>query len=78
MTCLILQDNSELAEDQPRVVELSSGSGEDLSQSESESTKDPFNQVPPWRRTRKSHYVAPPLVPTNPQSRLIIRPIGNR
>jgi hypothetical protein len=85
MICVILQDDSESAEDQPHVAEHPSGSGEDLSGRESESAEDPLGspedpstQVPPKQRTRKSHYVAPPPVPTNPESRPIIRPIGDR
>jgi hypothetical protein len=106
-TCVILQDDSESAEDQPRAVEHPSGSredlfgrksdpqphvaehpsgsGEDLSGHESESVEDPLGspedpstQVPSKRRTRKSHYAAPPPVPTNPESRPIIRPIADR
>jgi hypothetical protein len=78
MTCVILQDDPESAEDQPHATEHPSGSGEDLSGRELESTEDPSTQVPPRRRTRKSHYVAPPPVPTNLESRPIIRPIGDR
>jgi hypothetical protein len=77
MTCVILQDDSESAEDQPCTAEHTSGLGEDLSGCKSECTEDPFGspEVPPRRRTRKSHYVAPPLVPTNPESQLIIKQI---
>jgi hypothetical protein len=93
MTCIILQGISGSVEDQPRVVEHPSGSGEDPSRhemeyaedssgQEMEFTEDPsrhemeFDEDPPvvsrrWR-TRKSHYVAPPPVPTNPESRPII------
>jgi hypothetical protein len=42
MTCVILQDDSESAEDQSRAAENPSGLGEDLSGSESESADDPF------------------------------------
>jgi hypothetical protein len=35
-------------------------------------------QVPRKRRTRKGHYVAPPPVPTNPESRPIIKLVGER
>jgi hypothetical protein len=66
MTYVILQDGSGSAEDQPRAAEHPSNSGEDLSRCEMKFTKDPSPEVPRrWRRTRKSHYVAPPLVPTN-------------
>jgi hypothetical protein len=58
MTCVILQDDSESAEDQSHVAKLPSRSGEDLSRHESESTKERQ-----W--TRKSHYVPPPLILTN-------------
>jgi hypothetical protein len=53
------------AEDQPRAAEHPSGSGEDLSRHELESTKDPFGslKVPRRWQTRKNHYVAPPPVP---------------
>jgi hypothetical protein len=75
MTCVILQDDSESAEDQPRAVEHMSGSDEDLSVRESESAEDPLGsledvstQVPSRQRTRKSHYVSPPLVPKNLES----------
>jgi hypothetical protein len=44
---------------------------------ETEVAEDP-PQVPRKRRTRKSHYVAPPPVPTNPGSRPIIKPVGER
>jgi hypothetical protein len=75
MTFVILQDDSESAEDQPCAAEHSSRSSEDLSGCETKSTKP---EVPRRRRTRKSHYVAPPSVPTNPESRMIIKPIGDR
>jgi hypothetical protein len=63
---------------QPRVAEHPSRLGEDLSERESESAEDPSTQVPSKRWTRKSHYVAPPPVPTNLESRPIIKPIGDR
>jgi hypothetical protein len=78
MTCVILQDDSESAEDLARPAEHLFGSGEDLSRHESESVEDPSTQVLPRWQTRKSHYVAPPLVPTNLESRLIFRPIIDR
>jgi hypothetical protein len=42
MPCVILQDDSESAEDQTRAAEHPSGLGEDLSGHELESTKDPL------------------------------------
>jgi hypothetical protein len=42
MTCVILQDDSESAEDQPRAAEHPPRSGEDLSRCESQSAEDPF------------------------------------
>jgi hypothetical protein len=74
MTYIILQDGSRSADDQPRVAEHPSGLGEDPSGHEIE---DP-PEVPRRRRTRKSHYVAPPPVPTNLESQLIIKPVGER
>jgi hypothetical protein len=65
MTCVILQDDSESAEDQSHVAKLPSRSGEDLSRHESESTKDLSTQVLQRQWTRKSHYVPPPLILTN-------------
>jgi hypothetical protein len=58
------------AEDQPRAAEHLSRLGEDLSGCESESIEDLFWSPKVLRRrwTRKSHYVAPPPVPTNPES----------
>jgi hypothetical protein len=50
---------------------------EDPSGHEMEFTKDPF-EVARRRRTWKSHYVATPPVPTNPESRPIIKPVGER
>jgi hypothetical protein len=41
MTCIILQDDSGLTEDQPRVAEHPSGSGEDPSGYEMEFAEDP-------------------------------------
>jgi hypothetical protein len=43
---------------------------------ETEVAEDP-PQVPRKRRTRKSHYITPP-VPTNPESQPIIKPVGER
>jgi hypothetical protein len=84
MTCVILQDDSESAEDQSCAADLSSRSSEDLFGRESESIEEPLGsleylstQVPPRRRTRKSHYVPPPPVSTNPESRPIINGIAN-
>jgi hypothetical protein len=83
-----LQDGSGSAEDQPRAAEHPSGSGEDPSGHEIEFTEDPSRhetefaedppEVPRRRWTRKSHYVSPPPVPTNPESRPIIKPVGER
>jgi hypothetical protein len=80
VTCVILQDNLESAEDQTHVVEHPSRSGEDISGHGSGSTEDPLGspenlstQVSPRWQTRKSHYVAPPPVSTNLESRPIIR-----
>jgi hypothetical protein len=42
------------------------------------SPEDPSTQVSPRQRTRKSHYVPPPLVPTNSASRPVIRPGSDR
>jgi hypothetical protein len=50
---------------------------EDPSGHEMEFTKDPF-EVARRRRTRKSHSVATPPVPTNPESQPIIKPVGER
>jgi hypothetical protein len=61
------------AEDQLHAAEHPSGLGEDLSGRELE-----FSEVPQRQRPRKSHYVAPPSVPTNPESRPIIKPVGDR
>jgi hypothetical protein len=91
MTCIILQDGSGLAKDQPCVaqhpstclVRVRTPSGheteftEDPSGHETEFAKDP-PEVPRRRRTRKSHYIAPPSVPTNPESRPIIKPVDER
>jgi hypothetical protein len=62
--------------------------GDGTSGHEMEFTKDPFGhkmefaedppEVPRRWRTRKSHYVAPPPVPTNPKSRPIIKLVGER
>jgi hypothetical protein len=85
MTCVILQDDSELAEDHPHVAEHPSRSGEDLSGRKLESTEDPLGlsedpstQLLPWWWIRKNHYVAPPLVPTTKESRSIIKQISDR
>jgi hypothetical protein len=45
-----------------------------------EFTEDPHGspEVPRRKRARKSHYVAPPPVPTNPESRLIIKLVDER
>jgi hypothetical protein len=50
---------------------------EDPSGHETKFTEDLLD-VPQRRWTRKSHYIAPPLVPTNSESRPIIKPIGER
>jgi hypothetical protein len=52
--------------------------GEDLFGHETEFVEDPLGspEVLRGRRIRKSHYIAPPPVPTNPESRLIIKPLG--
>jgi hypothetical protein len=83
-----LQDGSGSAKDQPRVAEHYSGSGENPSEHETEFAEDPSGhetefvedppKVPRRRRTRKSHYVAFPWVPTNLESRPIIKPIDER
>jgi hypothetical protein len=83
-----LQNGSRSAKDQPRAVEHYSGSGDGPSRHEMEFTEDPsiheteFAEDPPKasqrRRTRKSHYVAPPPVPTDPESQPIIKPVGER
>jgi hypothetical protein len=72
MTCIILQDGSGSAEDQPRAAEHYSGSGDGPSRHEDQP------EVPRRRWTRKSHYVAPPPVPTNLESRPIIKPVGEK
>jgi hypothetical protein len=86
MTCIILQDSSGLAKNQPLAAEHYSWSGESPSGHETEFVEDPSRhemefaedppEVPRRRQTRKSHYVAPPPVPTNPESRLIIKSVG--
>jgi hypothetical protein len=65
---------------QPHAAEHPFGSGEDLSGHETELAEDPFGlpEVPRIWWTRKSHYVAPPPVSTNPESRPIIKPIDER
>jgi hypothetical protein len=42
MACVILQDDSGFAKDQPRAVEHPSWSSEDLSRCETEFAEDPF------------------------------------
>jgi hypothetical protein len=71
-----LQEGSGSVEDQPHAAEYPSDSGEDLSGHETEFTEDPLGlpEVPRRRWNRKRHYVAPPPVPTNLESRLIIIP----
>jgi hypothetical protein len=81
MTCIILQDGSGSAEDQPRVAEHPSSSGEDLSRHWIEFVEDPLGspEVSLMRWTKKSHYVAPPPpIPTNLESRPIIKLVGER
>jgi hypothetical protein len=88
MTCIILLDDSGSVEDQHRAAQHPSGSSEDPSKHETEFTEDPSGhemkftedppEVPRRRWTRKSHYVAPPPIPTNPKSRPIIKPVGGR
>jgi hypothetical protein len=73
-----------LAEDQPHAAQHPSGLGEDPSGHEAEFTEDlsryemEFVEDPQRRQTRKSHYIAPPLVPTNPESQPIIKSVGER
>jgi hypothetical protein len=78
VTCVILQDGSRSADDQHRVAEYPSSLGEDLSGRETGFVEDPFGspEVPRRWRTRKSHYIAPPLIPINPEYRPIIKPIS--
>jgi hypothetical protein len=81
-----LQDDTGSAKDQPHAAEHPSSLGEDPSGHETKFTENPSGhntvftedppQVPQKRWTRKSHYVAPPPVPTNPKSQLIIKPVG--
>jgi hypothetical protein len=79
MTCVILQDGSGSAEDQPHAVEHPFGSGEDLSGRETEFVEDPSPEVQRRQRwTMKSNYIAPPPVPTNQKSRPIIKPVSER
>jgi hypothetical protein len=83
MTCLILQDDSQPVEGQTPVVEFVSGSGEDQSARDSESAEDqaaadPPTQAPQKWKKRKSHYVPPPPVPTNPDDQPVIKPVGDR
>jgi hypothetical protein len=77
MTCITLQDGSGSAKDQPRAAEHYSGLGDDPSEHKMEFTEDQ-PEVPRRRQSRKSHYVAPPPVPTNPESRPIIKSVGER
>jgi hypothetical protein len=49
VTCLILQDDSKLAEDQSHLAEHPSGLSDNMSGRESESTEDLSTQVPPRR-----------------------------
>jgi hypothetical protein len=53
---------------------------EDFSGHKTEFVEDPLEspEVKQKRWTRKSNYVAPPPVPTNPESRPIINPVGER
>jgi hypothetical protein len=53
---------------------------EDLSGNKMEFAQDLFYspKVPRKRRTRKSHYAAPPPAHTNPESRPIIKPVSER
>jgi hypothetical protein len=77
-----------LAEDQPCAAEDYSGSGDDPFGHETEFAKDPSRHetefaedppvVPRRRWTRKSHYVVPPPVPTNPESRPITKPVSEK
>jgi hypothetical protein len=67
MTCIILQDGSGSAEDQPRAAEHYSGSGDGPSGHEAKFTEDQ-PEVPQRRQTRKRHYVSPHPVPTNSES----------
>jgi hypothetical protein len=83
-----LQDGSGSGEDQPRAAEHYYGLGDSPSGHETEFAEDPSRhetdfaedppEVPRRRQTRKCHYVAPPLVPTNIQSRPIIKLVGER
>jgi hypothetical protein len=78
MTYIILRDGSGSAGDQPCVAEHYSGSGDGPSRHEMEFAEDPSGQeteftedlpeVSRRQRTRKSHYVAPPPMPTYPES----------
>jgi hypothetical protein len=80
-TCIILQDGSGSTEDQPRVAEHPFVSNEDpsgheteftedSSGHETEFTEDPLEVLRRWQ-TRKRHYVTPPPVRTNLESRSI-------
>jgi hypothetical protein len=88
MTCIIWQDDLRLVEYQPRAAEHYSGLGDDPSGHETKFAKDPSRhetkfvedplEVSRRWQTRKSHYVAPPPVLTDPESRPIIKPVGER
>jgi hypothetical protein len=92
MTCIILQDQPRAAEHPSGSGEDPSGHEteftENPSRHEMEFTENPSvhemevaeypPQVPQKWWTRKIHYVAPPLVPTNPESRPIIKLVGER
>jgi hypothetical protein len=92
MTCIILQDQPRAAEHPSGSGEDPSGHEMEFTENPSgheiEFTENPSGhemevaeylpQVPRKRWTRKSHYVAPPPVPTNPESRLIIKPVSER
>jgi hypothetical protein len=56
------------------------GLSEYLSRLETEFAEDPFGspEVLRRRRARKSHYITPPLVLTNLESRLIIKLVDDR
>jgi hypothetical protein len=72
-----LQDCSGSAEDQPRAAEHYSGLDDGPSGHETEFAEDQ-PEVLRRRQTRKRHYVALPSVPTNPESRPIIKSVGQR
>jgi hypothetical protein len=78
MTYIILQDDSGSPKEQPRAAQHPYGSSEDPSRHETKFTEDASGhemevaedppEVQRRRWTRKSHYIAPPPVPTNPES----------